>query len=437
MRCGYSHDLYYVEHWSPWFDLRILALTLWHIDDPQRALTGTPTDASATIRPEAPPFVAPRTIVLAFGAAVMLCLLAYLAYAVPGRWVSSVSEKAYGAAQLSLPRGTATVSGDELVARAADDGNTVISVATDFRSADFPVVAWIAAGFPADARVALLWRTDVEPARVNRRALDVADGQLLPADVHRDPHWLGRIVGLALVVQGSIDQPVRVRGVIAKPADAWDTLRDRTREWTAPEPWTGASINTVTGGADVQQLSLPLLLVAAVALTVAAMARAALARSRGCAAIAGCAIVAALAAWFVLDARWVVNLVRQAHATRCSTRARIRTRSISPRRIATCSPSSKARAVLPKDPARVFVVSDADFFRGRAAYHLYPHNVWYEPYRNAVPPAGKLRAGDWLVVYQRRGVQYDAARHSLRWDDGATVAADLKLDHGAALFLVQ
>jgi putative colanic acid biosynthesis UDP-glucose lipid carrier transferase len=26
-----EYDLYYVEHWSPWFDLRILGLTLWHI----------------------------------------------------------------------------------------------------------------------------------------------------------------------------------------------------------------------------------------------------------------------------------------------------------------------------------------------------------------------------------------------------------------------
>jgi len=26
-----EHDLYYVEHWSMWFDLRILALTLWHV----------------------------------------------------------------------------------------------------------------------------------------------------------------------------------------------------------------------------------------------------------------------------------------------------------------------------------------------------------------------------------------------------------------------
>ena len=96
-----------------------------------------------------------------FGAAIVCCLLAYLAYAVPGRWFSTASEKSYGAAQLSTPRGVATVSGNELiVTRAAEDGNTVISVTTDIRSADYPVIAWIAAGFPANARVALLWNGD-------------------------------------------------------------------------------------------------------------------------------------------------------------------------------------------------------------------------------------------------------------------------------------
>ena len=375
-----------------------------------------------------------------FGAAIVCCLLAYLAYAVPGRWFSTASEKSYGAEQLSTPRGFATVSGNELiVTRAAEDGNTVISVTTDIRAADYPKIAWIAAGFPANARVALLWQTNVEPARVNRRALDVEAGQLLPADVHGDPHWLGRIVGLALVMQGSVDQPLRVRGVIAKPAGALETLRDRAREWTAPEPWTGASINTVAGGADVQQLPLPLLLAVAIAVTTAILWLIVRKRAAAAPAVASAAIGLVLAAWFVLDARWAVNLVRQAHATALQYAGKdSHEKHLAGEDRDLFAFIDKARTLLPNDPARVFVVADADFFRGRAAYHLYPHNVWYEPYRNAVPPAEQLRTGDWVVVYHRRGVQYDAARHSLRWDGGATVPADLKLlDHGGALFAVQ
>src|SRR4029079_10810075 len=172
---------------------------LAHPDDPQRALTATPDSAPSGMPVPAPVSIRPRTIALAFAAALALCLLAYLAYAVPGRWISSAAEQAFGATRLSVPRGTATLAGNDLVvSRAAEDGNTVVSVNADFRAADYPVVAWIAGGFTADARVALLWRTDVEPARVNKRVLDVqGDGLLVPADVHEDPHWLGRIVGLS------------------------------------------------------------------------------------------------------------------------------------------------------------------------------------------------------------------------------------------------
>jgi putative colanic acid biosynthesis UDP-glucose lipid carrier transferase len=31
LRRRIEYDLYYIEHWSLWFDLRILTLTLWHI----------------------------------------------------------------------------------------------------------------------------------------------------------------------------------------------------------------------------------------------------------------------------------------------------------------------------------------------------------------------------------------------------------------------
>jgi hypothetical protein len=98
----------------------------------------------------------------------------------------------------------------------------------------------------------------------------------------------------------------------------------------------------------------------------------------------------------------------------------------------------KALAVMPRTPARIFVASDADYFRGRAAYHLYPHNVYFTARGAALPSASAFRTGDWLLVYQRRGMQFDKAQGRIRWDDGQTVAAEAKLvEPGAALFLIR
>ncbi|MEO8739942.1 MAG: hypothetical protein ABI537_09595, partial [Casimicrobiaceae bacterium] len=69
------------------------------------------------------------------------------------------------------------------------------------------------------------------------------------------------------------------------------------------------------------------------------------------------------------------------------------------------------------------------------AYHLYPYNVFFSPWANTMPPSSAVRPGDYMVVFQRRGVQYDPAVKLLRWDGNPPVAAELLLaEGGAALF---
>ncbi len=218
---------------------------------------------------------------------------------------------------------------------------------------------------------------------------------------------------------------------------AVEILRDRANEWLAFESWSGSSINTVTGGAEVQELPLPLLLVSALLLAVALWYVGARRRA-GIAALPWVAGALFVIAWTVLDLRWTLNLVRQADATATSYAGKDwRERHLAAEDGPLFAFIEKVREKLPASPARVIVVADADYFRGRGAYHLYPHNVYFDPRQNTLPAPSTLRSGDYLVVYQRRGVQYDASLQRLRWDGGEPVAAELLVTGpGAAAFRI-
>ena len=371
----------------------------------------------------------------------VVCLLGYLLLAAPGRWLDAPPSLEWKARELTAARGTAQIASGRLVVTAPDATRTaVVSLNTSFRARDYPVITWDAGGVPDKVEATLLWYSDINSARVFKRPLTVEAGRLLPVAVAQDPGWLGHIGGLALVLQGDFTEPIVVRSVAARPMSAAQVLTDRVREWFTFEPWSGSSINGLTGGADAQDLPLPVLLAAAAAL--AALLYAGLARwkfrASGSAIAFGAAVIFIIA-WIIIDARWQWNLVRQARATQ----AQYGGKSWEERHLAAEDGPlfafiAKVRDALPPPPLRVFMAADAPYFRDRGAYHLYPYNVYYDPVSPAIPPPGEVRAGDYLVVYQRRGVQYDAAQQKLRWDGNPPVSAELLLvDTGAALFRIR
>jgi len=399
------------------------------------------TGASSVSEASSPLRTGARSPLALFLISLTFCLLAYLGFATHGRWWTAAPDQAFGVDSIVVARGSAFRHGDELViTREGIGGETVISVTTSLLSIDYAMVSWVAIDVPESAQVVLLWHTDYEPDHVNRRLLRVTSGRPMPTWMGADPHWIGRITGLALTIHGPLTRPIRIRGLIVKPADAEGTMLDRVREWTAFEPWTGASINSVTGGADIQDLPLPLLLAFAVGLAGAALAYGSRHELRANAPELAVAVaVLFVAAWFLLDVRWTYNLALQTRGTALRYADKDwRAKHLAAEDGPLFAFIEKVRQALPSTPARVFVLADAAYFRGRAAYHLYPHNVWYEPYINGVPPADRLKSGDFIVVYQRRGVQYDAAAQRLRWDNNVTVPVELKLvDGGNALFVVR
>jgi hypothetical protein len=403
--------------------------------------------SSETLAPAVPrPTLLPRPAVLAlsiFAASAALCLLAYLAFAAHGPWFGGPSAMRWSASDLTVQRGTVRPGKDVVSILAPDEsGTVVISLKTSFRATDYPVILWRATNVPAGVEAALLWYSDYRASRMSTRALTIEAGQIAQIDMTGDNDWIGNIRGLALVLRGPLLQPIALHGLIVKPMTPAQVLSDRLREWFAFEPWNGASINSVTGGADAQDLPLPIML-AAIAL-VGLLIYATLARLLPGIFGAFRPTVAAaifLAAWLALDARWQWNLARQVR----STFERYAGKSWEERHLAAEDGPlfafiEKAREKMPPPvvPApRVFMVADLHYFRDRGAYHLYPYNVFFDPWQNTMPPASALKPGDFLIAYRRQGVQYDPGQQRLRWDGEAPVAAELILvEPGAAVFRI-
>jgi hypothetical protein len=197
-------------------------------------------------------------------------------------------------------------------------------------------------------------------------------------------------------------------------------------------------MSTITGGAIVQDLPLPFLLAAAgpLAAGLSLLLLRKVPRPSPFPLVVGAIFVTA---WLLCDLRWEWNLARQALATQQQYGGKDwREKHLAAEDGPLFDVIEKVRGKLPPPPARVFVAAEAHYFRDRAAYHLYPHNVLFDPYRDTLPPAGALRAGDYFVVYLRRGVQYDPSAQRLRFPDGATLAAEMLLaERGAALFAIK
>jgi len=411
---------------------------LAYSDEPQRPL-GIAADAGtapASI-PTSPRGFA-RSALAAFAIALVACLGLYLAFSVPGAWFPGASTQTIGARSLAFARGGGAMDGDALAVTSVDAGGlAVIRAQTDLRSAEYPVVAWSGFGFAENADVRLLWQSDYAPNKLNSVRVPIVAGRLAPVTMTKNPDWVGRITGIALAVRGPLSEPAHVVGVSIKPGGAMGTLGDRFGEWLSFEHWSGTSINTITGGAEVQEVPLPTLLVVAIAIAVAAWFGLAW-RSRRLAAFPAVLALLFMAAWLLLDAQWSVNLFRQLRETRAQYGGKDwRERHLAAEDAPLFAFIEKVRAKLPATPVRVFVVADAPYFRGRGAYHLYPHNVLFDPFRNSLPNPATLHSGDYLLVYQRRGLQYNAEEKKLKLDQGDPIAAEAVLvEPGAALLKV-
>ena len=101
-------------------------------------------------------------------------------------------------------------------------------------------------------------------------------------------------------------------------------------------------------------------------------------------------------------------------------------------------PEDAVRPLLEQEQGRLFLFSDVPYYRGRAAYQLLPLNVFHDLRAPKPPSAASFRKGDVLVLFQQRGVAFNAAESRVRWTDGQTLdVTPLLVAGGNAVFRVR
>jgi hypothetical protein len=372
-------------------------------------------------------------------AALVLTFIGFLMAFHTGPWQSRVEPRTIPGAKLAVVQGTVRVDGEAIwLERPGQDGTLVVSATLDqpLAAADFRYVrVRLAGAFPREG-ISFIWRTDRGEAKVPRLPLASSGGRVLPLTLGEIDGWNGRIVGVGLAMRGELAAPLLVDGIEFVPTSWWTTATRMFGDWAEFEPWDGGSIHFMAGGNPSLRHPLPLYLgisfLVAVGLYLLVIV---LGHTRF---EPQAALAIALLGWAVIDARWQLNLLKQLDITRWQYAGK----SWEDKRLAAedgrlFAFMREAKEKIGAAPAHVFVFADDEFDRVRGAYHLYPRNVTVQPKRQSLLPAATFKAGDVLVVYRKRGVEYNPADRTLRWEGTQAVKAEMiHFSAGSAVFRV-
>jgi len=375
-------------------------------------------------------------VLLVWALVLVLLIAAIVAYYGLRATLNERTPLAFEARELRLIRGNAVAVQGGLAVRGAHDAPlTVLQLpAAAFPAGSYERIRIVADPLSDDVELALLWATPSEPGRVYEHRMQAAsDGTVRDQFLDQDANWRGDITSVAIGVKNASDHPWRIARVTVDKADTIAVARGMRLDWTDFGKWNGKSINVEFGGRESQRIYLPLVLFGAAALCALFFAWRSRAR-KTVTPIAGL-VLPFLAAWLALDLRWQAELMIKANET-FATFAGIplEERHLRMEDGELYRTLRLATPKLPASPQRIFVGSDVEYFVMRAAYHLYPHNVavfgWYD--------GTSMRPGDYVFLYRKAGVRFDATHGSLLWQNGRQTAADaLYVTPGAGLFRVR
>ncbi|MDQ2962230.1 MAG: hypothetical protein M3R31_03580 [Pseudomonadota bacterium] len=361
-----------------------------------------------------------------------------------GGWTDAPAPIVAAGADLILVQGSAHKDGKWFVLEAPGANETSILMAklSSFQASEFPRIEWtLDSAQPAD--LIFVWRTREHPKRNFTKRLQWLVNGVAPLELKADDGWTGTITGIGLVVRSNLPAPLRVGSVRIASPSATETVSEIFRQWSEAMVLRGYSVTFPFDAERAHDLA-PLTAVA-FAEGLAMCAYLLLARWRGWRRDRRILWGIFLGGWLLLDLRWQANLWREVN----ERGHRFAGKTTEEKHLAADDAAlfvlvEKMKRALPAAPARVILYCDNDFLCARAAFLIYPHNVYRAVQENRVfirrgklPPLGPddLHSGDHVLLIYSRTLGYDRERQVAVWRDGRTKPADEILLQPEALLL--
>ncbi len=304
-----------------------------------------------------------------------------------------------------------------------------------FRAQEFSRVEWTLSSAQAPPDLAVVWRTREHPRRNYTKRVRWLMSGAAPLELTPEDGWSGTITGVGLLVGPGLTMPLRVRELRIASYSAIGTADESVRQWAEPVPLRGYSVNfpfDAERGHD-----LPLLPAVAAAEALAIGLYLTLARWRGWPRDRRVVWGIFVVGWLLLDLRWQANLWREAR----ERGLRFAGKTTAEMHLAADDAAlyqliEKMKSALPAAPSRVFLYCDNDNLCARAAFMLYPQNLYRAfHWGRTLPTPEEMHEGDHVLLVYSRALGYDREHHTIVWGDGRTKPADEVLLEAGALLL--
>jgi len=361
-----------------------------------------------------------------------------------GHWTDAPAPIIANGADLILVQGSGHRDGKSFVLKApgADDTSVLTAKLSPFQASEFSRIEWtVESAQPAD--LIFVWRTRENPRRNYTKRLQWLVNGVAPFELKAEEGWNGTVTGVALLVRSKLPVPLRVGAVRIVSRSAGAAASELFRQWSEAIVLRGYSATFPFDSERAHDLA-PLTAVA-FAEGLAMGAYLLLARWRGWRRDRRVVWGIFLGGWLLLDLRWQANLWREVG----ERGDRFAGKTTEEKHLAADDAAlfvlvEKMKGALSATPARIVLYCDNDLLCARAAFLLYPQNVYRAVQQNRIfgrrgglapPGPDDLHGGDYVLLIYSKALGYDRQRQQAVWSDGRTKPADEILLQPEALLL--